>query len=137
MSIEHVGVWVEDLERELAFYTGLLDGTAGDFYENPATGLRSYFVSFNGGARLELMNRSCVGACPEQSGGRGVAFQQPPSIGYAHVAFQLGRPDAVDALVALLALNGVTVESVPRVTGDGYYEAVVLDPEGNRIELMA
>jgi lactoylglutathione lyase len=62
MSIEHVGVWVEDLERELAFYTGLLAGTAGDLYENPVTGLRSYFVSFNGGARLELMNRSGVGA---------------------------------------------------------------------------
>jgi lactoylglutathione lyase len=131
MSIEHVGLWVDDLERELAFYTGLLGGTAGDLYENPATGLRSYFVSFNGGARLELMNRSGAGAR------RGVAFQQPPSIGYAHVAFQLGRPDAVDALVALLALNGATVESAPRMTGDGYYEAVVLDPEGNRIELMA
>lgn len=126
MSIEHVGVYVSDLERALEFYTELLGGAAGEIYENRVTGLRSCFVSFDSGTRLELMTRPGLGPRPA-----GVCF------GYAHIGFRLGSPEAVDALVALLALTGVTVVSPPRLTGDGYYEAVVLDPEGDQIELMA
>jgi lactoylglutathione lyase len=126
MTIEHLAVWVEDLEAMLAFYTEWLGGASGDLYENPATGLRSYFVSFGGGARLELMSRP--GLAPPAAG---------PCLGYAHLAFRLGSRDAVDAVVAALRRGGVTVESGPRVTGDGYYEAVVLDPERNRVELVA
>ena len=122
--IEHVAVWVRDLEPMRAFYTGALGGVTGDLYENPATGFRSYFVSFGGGARLELMHRPA-------------ALPSPPdgAAGYAHIALALGSREAVDAAVAALRRRGVPIESEPRVTGDGYYEAVVLDPERNRVEL--
>ena len=109
-----------------AFYTGLLGGTGGSLYENPGAGFRSYFVSFGEGARLELMSRAGLGPPPAEA-----------CFGYAHLALSLGSRDAVDATVAALRRRRVTVESEARVTGDGYYEAVVLDPEGNRVELMA
>ena len=122
--IEHVAVWVRDLEPMRAFYTEALGGSAGALYENPASGFQSYFVSFGEGARLELMHRpALLPSAPEGSGG------------YAHIALALGGRDAVDAAVAALHGRGVPIESAPRVTGDGYYEAVVLDPEGNRVEL--
>ena len=124
MIVEHVAIWVRDLEPMRAFYTEALGGTNGDLYENPATGLRSYFVSLGAGARLELMYRPAPGPSPSDA----VA-------GYAHIALALGSRDAVDATVAALRRRGVPIESEPRVTGDGYYEAVVLDPERNRVEL--
>ena len=126
MNIDHLAVWVEDLEGMLAFYTESLGGTGGSLYENPATGLRTYFVSFGEEARLELMSRP------------GLALPAAvPCYGYAHIAFRLGSREAVDAVVAALRRQGVAVESGPRLTGDGYYEAVVLDPERNSVELMA
>lgn len=109
-----------------AFYTERLGGVSGAHYENPATGFTSYFISFGDGPRLELMSK------PGLSSGSGTLVT-----GYAHVALALGSRAAVDAAVADLRGRGVTIESGPRVTGDGYYEAVVLDPEGNRIELTA
>jgi lactoylglutathione lyase len=107
-----------------AFYTEALGGVSGDLYENPATGFRSYFVSFGEGARLELMHRPAPLPSPPEG-----------SAGYAHIALALGSRDAVDATVAALRRRGVPIESDPRVTGDRYYEAVVLDPERNRVEL--
>jgi lactoylglutathione lyase len=124
MIIEHVAVWVCDLEPMRAFYTEALGGVSGDLYENPATGLRSYFVSLGEGARLELMHRPALLPSPPDS-----------CSGYAHIAVALGSRAAVDAAVAALRRRGVPIESEPRVTGDGYYEAVILDPEGNRVEL--
>ena len=79
MIIEHIGIWVQDLESMLAFYTELLGGASGGFYENPATGFRSYFVSFGEGARLELMCRPGLGPPPVS-----------PCYGYAHIALRLG-----------------------------------------------
>lgn len=108
------------------FYTELLGGTSGARYENPATGFTSYFISFGTGARLELMSK------PGLSPGSATL-----GTGYAHVALALGSRAAVDAAVVDLRERGVTIESGARLTGDGYYEAVVLDPEGNRIELTA
>ena len=107
-----------------AFYAEVLGGVSGDLYENPATGFRSHFVSFGEGARLELMHRP--GLLPAPTG---------TTAGYAHIALSLGSRDAVDGAVAALRRRGVPIESEPRVTGDGYYEAVILDPEGNRVEL--
>jgi lactoylglutathione lyase len=126
MTIEHVALWVQDLESMMRFYTDMLGGTSGGVYENPETGFRSYFVSFGDGARLELMYQLELGPGPAAA-----------SLGYAHIAFRLGNRAAVDAAVAELSRLGTTVESEPRLTGDGYYEAVVLDPEGNRVELSA
>ncbi len=122
--VDHVAVWVHDLEPMRAFYTEEFGGVSGDLYENPTTGFRSYFVSLGEGARLELMYRP--GLRPSPTGA---------AAGYAHIALALGSRDAVDAAVAALRLRGVPIESEPRVTGDGYYEAGILDPEGNRVEL--
>jgi len=113
-SIEHVALWTDDLEGLRAWYELWLGALAGERYENAATGFASYFLSFTGGARLELM------AMPGQE--RGLR---------AHVAFSLGSRERVDELAAAIgAVEG------PRTTGDGYYEAVVLDPDGNRVELI-
>ena len=124
MRIEHVAIWVHDLEQMCAFYTEAFGGACGQLYENPATGFKSYFVSVGEGARLELMHRPGLGPPPAGA-----------AAGYAHIALALGSRAAVDAVVAALRQRGVPVESEPRVTGDGYYEAVVLDPERNRVEL--
>jgi len=127
VSIEHVALWVRDLEGMRDFYVASLHGESGPLYQNPRTGFRSYFISFGAGARLELMSRP---AEPETA---------PASRegGWAHVAFRLGSQEAVDAAVARLESRGVAILGRPRVTGDGYYEAVIADPEGNRVELMA
>jgi lactoylglutathione lyase len=124
-GVHHVALWVLDLERARAFYVDRLGGRAGPRYDNERTGFRSYFVSFGPGARLELMSRDGVAAAD-----RTATVQ-----GFAHLALSVGSRTAVDACVAALEAEGVTVESRPRQTGDGYYEAVVLDPEGNRVEI--
>lgn len=125
-GIHHVALWVLDLERARAFYVDRLGGQAGPPYHNERTGFRSCFVSFGPGARLELMARADVARA-----GDGTS----PVQGFAHVALSVGSRAAVDACVAALADQGVAIASRPRQTGDGYYEAVVLDPEGNRVEI--
>jgi lactoylglutathione lyase len=125
MTIEHVAVWVHDLERMRVFYETWFSATASAKYENPAKGFASYFLAFDGGARLEIMHRAVADS------------DARAAFGYAHIAIGLGSREAVDELAATMAAEGVVVESGPRVTGDGSYEAVVLDPEGNRIEIVA
>jgi lactoylglutathione lyase len=124
MIIGHVAVWVRDLDRMRAFYTEAFGGVSGDLYENPATGFKSYFVSLGQGARLELMHLPGLRLSSIDA-----------AVGFAHIALALGSRDAVDVAVTALRRRGVLIESEPRVTGDGYYEAVVLDPERNRVEL--
>ncbi len=125
MRIEHVALWTADLERSRTFYEAL-GGRAGERYANPRSGFSSYFLSFASGARLELMQRPGVAARPAGE-----------FLGYAHVALAVGQPAAVDELTARLRRQGAPVASEPRTTGDGYYESVVLDPDGNRVELVA
>jgi lactoylglutathione lyase len=127
MRIEHVALWTSDLQRARDFYTTHLGAQAGALYHNPRTGFRSYFLRFADGARLELMQRPDVGPRPGAPGHE--------SGGYAHIALALGSEAAVDGLTEQLRRAGVTVLSAPRRTGDGYYESVVLDPDGNRLEL--
>lgn len=124
MRIDHVAMWVQDLEAMRRFYESL-GGRAGALYHNAATGFRSYFVSF-GGARLELMQRAGV-----------TSRDEVERLGYAHLALSVGDRPAVDRRAAELRAAGVTIVSGPRQTGDGYYEVVLLDPEGNRVELTA
>lgn len=122
-----MALWTRDLELMRDFYVSSLGGESSALYENARTGFRSYFVSFGDGARLELMSRPV----PPAAG--------PPAesdVGYAHVAFRLGSREAVDAAVARLESRGVAIVGRPRVTGDGYYEAVIADPEGNKVELV-
>ena len=127
MRIEHVALWAEDLERMRAFYERYFGARAGEKYRNPTTGFESYFLRFADGCRLEIMTRGEV--VPRQKG----AYDS----GYAHLAVTVGSRGEVDALTARLAADGHTVASGPRQTSDGYYESCVLDPEGNRVELVA
>lgn len=122
VRIEHVGLWARDLERVCAFYADL-GATVGPLYRNERTGFSSRFLTWdNGGARLEVMTRADVTAhCTATEG-------------WAHIALSLGSEQAVDEEAARLAKS---VVDGPRRTGDGYYECVVLDPEGNRVELTA
>ena len=126
--IEHVAIWTDDLERLRAFYERYLGGVAGERYENASTGFRSYFLDLGGGARLELMQMPAVA---ERVAG------DSQLLGLAHVAFALGSEHAVDELTDRLRSDGYPILDGPRRTGDGYYESVVLDPEGNRLEITA
>jgi len=128
IRLEHAALWTRDLERSRAFYERWFGATAGAPYASATTrGFRSYFLTFpDGGARLELMT------VPELADAA-----RAPAVGWAHVALSLGSREAVDALAARMAAAGVPVVSAPRTTGDGYYEAVVRDPDGNLVEIVA
>ena len=127
MMIEHAALYTIDLERARAFYETYFDGAAGKLYHNPETGLQTYFISFAAGARLELMTR------PELEEGERSRLWT----GWSHLAFKAGTRENVDALTERLRADGYEVTSGPRVTGDGYYESCVLDPDGNTVEIMA
>lgn len=128
IKIEHLAIWVNDLERMRTFYQQWFSATANAMYHNEKKQFRSYFISFGEGARLELMQRPDV----EDRIAPGAEFR-----GLTHFAVQLGSESAVDEMTERMRAAGLTVVGPPRRTGDGYYESVVLDPEGNRLELMA
>lgn len=123
MRIEHAALWADNLEALKSFYVTYFGGRAGEKYENPVKGFSSYFISFDGGARLEVMHNHSVNE----------RVSEP--LGFSHIAFTLGEKNEVDALTQRLRGSGFTVVSGPRTTGDGYYESCVLDPEGNKVEL--
>lgn len=125
IRIEHVAVWTRDLERLSAFYQSYFAATPGPRYHSTRRPFESVFLSFPGGARLELMRLPDL-AQPDRAG---------ETVGLAHVAISTGSRQAVDALTLRLGGDGYTVVDGPRTTGDGYYESVVLDPDGNRLEI--
>jgi lactoylglutathione lyase len=126
MLVEHIALWTEDIERLRLFYEGYFGAKANAKYRNERTQFQSYFMTFSCGARLELMQRPDVGGTKEPG---------EENLGYAHLAFSVGGEQVVDELTARLEANGYACLSGPRRTGDGYYESVVLDPDGNRIEI--
>jgi lactoylglutathione lyase len=126
VRIEHVGLWVRDLDGVAAFYEKYFGARIGGLYQNPRKGFESRFLEFAGGARLEVMRRTDVTA-------RGADDQ----LGLAHVALSVGDEAAVDGLAARFTADGRQPLDGPRRTGDGYYECVVRDPEGNRVEIIA
>lgn len=129
MKIEHIAIWVTDLEKMKDFYTTYFDVTAGDKYINPKKQFRSYFLYFGSDkTRLEIMHRPDIEPNPGKRG-----FLE----GVAHFAISVGGKQAVETLTEKLRSDGYTIESEPRTTGDGYYESVVLDPEGNYVEISA
>lgn len=127
MKIEHVAIWVLDLELMKTFYVKNFNGKAGPKYYNATKQFSSYFITFASGCRLELMHKpkmvKSLNAVKEQE------------LGLAHVAIAVGDKLKVNHLTYQLKQNGYTVLSEPRTTGDGYYESVVLDPENNQIEI--
>lgn len=126
ISIEHIALWTQDLDRAREFYRKYFGAESNKKYINPGKGLETYFLTFpGGGPRLELMKRPEV-TDPDQPD-----FTR----GYAHVAFSLGSKEKVDALTARLVEDGYHRLDGPRTTGDGYYEATFHDPDGNTIEL--
>ena len=127
MQLEHVALYVQNLEAMKEFYVRHFNATAGQRYHNPTTGFQSYFLSFDGGARLELMCRP---------GMTSHAIGEHP-FGYAHISFKLGSQEKVDQKTEKLVSAGFTLLNGPRTTGDGYYESVFKDPENNLVELVA
>ncbi|MBI5669961.1 MAG: VOC family protein [Chloroflexi bacterium] len=127
MHIEHVAIWTHDLERLKDFYARYFNAVPSAKYTNSFTQFESYFLTFETGARLELMQMPGIAAGP--NGG------EQQFTGYNHLAFSVGSQEAVDALTEQLRRDGYPVIGEPRRTGDGYYESVILDPDGNRVEI--
>lgn len=125
MRIEHVALYVQNLEASRDFFVKYFGASANDGYHNPRTDFQSYFLTFDDGARLEIMTKPDL----TDSGDFLNRF------GYAHIAISVGSKEAVNALTARLKDDGYALISAPRITGDGYYESVILDLEGNQIEI--
>ena len=125
MHIEHIAMYVNDLEVTRDFFIKYFNATSNEGYHNQTTDFRSYFLTFDDGARLEIMHK------PDMTDDA----KSLARTGYVHVAFSLGSKDAVDELTARLKVDGYEVVSGPRTTGDGYYESCVIGIEGNQIEI--
>ncbi|MBQ3786652.1 MAG: VOC family protein [Lachnospiraceae bacterium] len=123
MKIEHVAMYVNDLDAARDFFVKYLGGRSNDGYHNVNTDFRSYFISFEEGARLEIMNKPGMVDDPKSAN----------RTGYAHVALDVGGKDDVDRLTQRLKDDGYEVMSGPRTTGDGYYESCMVGIEGNLI----
>jgi lactoylglutathione lyase len=126
MHIEHIAIWTHDLDGMRDFYETWFNAVVGRHYTNLAKGFESCFLTFSSGARMEIMRStdltdSLDGAklCP----------------GYAHIAFSVGSEEEVDSLTERMRHAGLTIVDGPRRTGDGYYESLILDPDGNRVEI--
>lgn len=125
MKIDHVAMYVKDIEVSKRFYETYFSAKSNEMYHNPKTGLKTYFLTFDSGARLEVMERpDMVNTSPH-------VYQQ----GLIHIAFNVGSKENVDELTEVLLANGCTHISGPRTTGDGYYESCVYDPDGNQLEI--
>lgn len=125
MKIEHIAMYVNDLESAKDFFVKYLDAVPNEGYHNQKTDFRSYFLSFDDGARLEIMNK------PQMED----EAKLQARTGYIHIAFSLGSKERVDFLTRQMKSDGYEVVSGPRTTGDGYYESCIIGIEGNQIEL--
>lgn len=127
MRIEHIAILTKSLERLKKFYETYFQATAGSKYKNHEKGFESYFLTFQSGARLELISSSALLDNEND--------QQSLQSGYVHLAISVGSKEDVDSLTQKLERGGCQRLDGPRYTGDGYYESVILDPDGNRIEI--
>ena len=125
MKIEHVVLYVNDLEKARCFFMKYLGARSNEGYHNLKTNFRSYFLSFDDGARLEIMNKPEMPDFPRELA----------RTGYAHIAFSVGSKEKVDVLTEELKADGYEVVSGPRTTGDGCYESCIVAIEGNQIEI--
>jgi lactoylglutathione lyase len=129
LRIEHVAFWTEDLERLADFYRKYFGAKPGPKYVNSAKGFESRFLSFDSGARIEVMKSSALQPLKIQRGAQ--------RMGLAHLAVSVGSRHRVEELTSRLGSDGFEIVDGPRQTGDGYFESVILDPDGNRIEISA
>lgn len=127
MMIEHVAIWTHQLENLREFYVKYFQAQSNEKYVNPKKEFSSYFLSFETGCRLELMQM------PTVPNSQNDVYQQ--FTGFVHLAFSVGSKEKVDLLTERLRNDGFEIVGEPRTTGDGYYESVVLDPDRNRIEI--
>ena len=125
MKIDHIAMYVNDLENARDFFVKYLGATSNEGYHNKTTDFRSYFLTFDEGARIEVMNK------PGMSDDK----KNLARTGYIHIAFNVGSKEKVDELTVRLKMEGYEVISGPRTTGDGYYESCIIAIEGNQIEI--
>ena len=154
MKIEHVAIWVKDIDKVCEFYRKYFGGVVHPIYHNPTKQFTSRFVTFESGARLEIMHRPDIDAnvgtvtslqsYTHRSANEKMraffrfltsAVFHVEHLGYAHLSFSVGSKEEVDRLTKEMSTDGIQIVGEPRTTGDGYYESVVLDPEGNRVEI--
>jgi lactoylglutathione lyase len=127
MRIEHIAIWTDNIESLRNFYQTYFNMTSGEKYVNHTKRFTSYFLSFGEDkTRIELMNKPDISDTAERKG---------VLKGLAHFAISVGSEANVNKLTKRLRADGHIIESEPRITGDGYYESVVLDPDGNHIEI--
>lgn len=124
MKIEHIAIWAKDLEKMRTFYLKYFNGKSNEKYINAIRNFSSYFIEFENGARIELMNMPII---PDN--------YNMETIGINHLAFSTGSKEKVDELTKILKNDGFMIIQEPGTTGDGYYESLISDPEGNRIEI--
>ncbi|MBR2041735.1 MAG: VOC family protein [Oscillospiraceae bacterium] len=125
MHIEHIAMYVNDLDAAKDFFVKYFNAKPNECYHNKTTDFRSYFLSFDDGARLEIMKKPVMEDSPKTLS----------RTGYVHIAFSLGSKDAVNVLAEKMKHDGYDVISDPRTTGDGYYESCIIGIEGNQIEI--
>lgn len=125
MKIEHIAMYVQDLKKTRDFFVKYFAAKSNAMYHNPNTDFKSYFLSFDDGARLEIMQKPGVEAQTENQ----------MRTGFIHMAISVGSKEQVDKLTETLKQDGYMVTSGPRTTGDGYYESCVVAVEGNLIEI--
>jgi lactoylglutathione lyase len=130
MILEHAAIWTNDLEKLKGYYEKFYGAKAGNKYRNESTGFESYFLSFESGARLEIMQRPGI---PDNLNDT-IHVQY---IGIIHLAFRVATRNEVDEKALELSDGGYALLRGPRLTGDGYYEFETLDPDGNRLEVFS
>ena len=163
MKIEHIAIWVKDIDKVCEFYRKYFGGVVHPIYHNPVKQFTSRFVTFDDGARLEIMHRPDIEGdaetfhvkpyeASEAETDLSVSISEPIKVavaqatanmmagvaehlGFAHISFSVGSKEEVDRLTQEMSDDGIAIVGEPRTTGDGYYESVVLDPEGNRVEV--
>ena len=129
MRIEHLALWTYDLERLRSFYMHYFDVSSNEIYFNHSREFRSYYLIFDGDCRLEIMEMPNVGKSKNDP--------LKNYIGLAHFAIRAGSKIEVDNLTEAIRNDGYKVLSEPRFTGDGCYESTILDPDGNKVEIVA
>ncbi len=125
MFIEHIALYVNNLEKAKEFFVSYFGAIPNEMYHNKTTGFRSYFLSFDHGARLEIMTRPNLADEPKQL----------MRTGFIHLAFSVGSKEKVNQLTEQMKADGYEVISGPRTTGDGYYESCIVALEDNQIEI--